>query len=66
MELGRGKLFISSNLNGTGKVESNVQVAKNKNPKTPCRNCFLRGGWGGQCPQLKFFKTFGTVQNDST
>jgi len=42
---------------GARKVKSDEQVAMNKN-SDPYINCFLRGGWGGECPELKFFPHF--------
>jgi len=54
-----------SEFNGARKVISNAYVATNKNSE-PCRTIFLRGDWGGQCLQLKFFQTSEIVRNDSS
>ena len=44
-------MYISE-VNGTGKVKSDVQVSINKT-SDPVQNFFLRGRWG-QCPNSKF------------
>ena len=50
-----GNLYISR-VNGARKVKSDAQVAMNKNSYF-VQKFFLRGGWEGQCPQLKFFQS---------
>jgi len=37
---------------------SNLAHKKNSDP---VQKCFLRGGWVGQCSQLRFFQTAGIV-----
>jgi len=47
------------------KVKANTHVAINKN-SDPVQKFFLRGGWGGQCPNSIFSKTSGIVRNESS
>jgi len=49
-----------SEINRAKKIKSDVQVATNKNSH-PVQKFFLRGGWGGWCPQLQFLQTSGIV-----
>jgi len=50
-----GETVYISEVNGARKVKFDVQVAVSKN-SDPCRNFFLRGSWGGQCPNSNFSK----------
>ena len=42
-----------------------MQVAMNKS-SLHMQKFFLRNGWEGQCPQLKFFQASGIVQRSQT
>ena len=54
-----------SDVDGARKVKSNAWVAINKN-SDPVQKYFIMVGWGGQCPQLKFFQTFVIIRNESS
>ena len=51
-----------SEVDGARKVKSDGIVAMNKNSDSAD---IYRYGWGGQCPQVKFFQTSGNVRNES-
>jgi len=59
-----GETVYISEVNEARKVKSNAQVATNKNSDPV--PFFLEGGWGEQCPQLKFYQTSGIVGNKSS
>jgi len=55
-----GETAYISEVNRDKKVMSDAQIAMNKN-SDPVHKFFLRGGWGGRCPQLQFFQNSGIV-----
>jgi len=48
-----GETAYISGANRARKVKSDAQVTRTR---IPCRNCFLRGGWGRRCPNSIFSK----------
>jgi len=61
-----GETSYISEVNRARKVKSDAHIAMKQELGPRAEMLFPRGGWGGRCRQLQFFKTSGIVRKKSS